>query len=106
MNDCEGTHAERWLSHSVKRCGIGEYERGRRERTKAETEWFQGIWLGPAAGSSETLIGATDGLDRASAVKRLDSVTKWDVNAILDEMDAATTRPEQAGDAHSHKDQV
>ena len=33
---------------------------GTERKNKAEAEWFQGIWLGPAAGSSETLIGAID----------------------------------------------
>lgn len=39
-------------------------------KNKAETEWSEGIWLGPAIGSSETLIGMKDNVIRASAIKR------------------------------------
>ena len=51
---------------------------------KADTEWFPGVWLGPANSSSETLIGTKNGVIRASSVKRFGMTEKWDVNAILD----------------------
>ena len=31
-------------------------------KNKAETEWFPGVWLGPATSSSETLIGTKLGV--------------------------------------------
>ena len=29
-------------------------------QNEAETEWFEGGWLGPATGSSESLIGTSE----------------------------------------------
>ena len=52
-------------------------------QNKAETEWFSGVWLGPVTGSSETLVGAREGVVKASAIKRFGETEKWDVNAIL-----------------------
>ena len=65
---------------------------GNDRRNKAETEWFTGVWLGPANSSSETLIGTTKGVVRASAIKRIGVTEKWDVNAILD-MKGTPQRP-------------
>ena len=62
-------------------------------RNKAETEWFQGVWLGPATGSSETLIGTTKGVVKASSIKRFGMTERWDVNAITD-MKGAPQRPD------------
>ena len=60
---------------------------------KAETEWFSGVWLGPATNSSETLIGTKNGVIRASSVKRFGMTEKWDINAIL-EMKRTPQRPD------------
>ena len=49
---------------------------GIERKNKAETEWFTGIWLGPAAISSETLIGTPTGVVRASAIKRFEEAEK------------------------------
>ena len=46
--------------------------RAGKSQNKAETEWFERVWLGPATGSSETLIGTSEGVVRASSVKRHD----------------------------------
>ena len=54
------------------------------EKNKAETEWFQGVWLGPATSSSETLIGTIKGVIKASSIKRFGISEKWDANAITD----------------------
>ena len=62
-----------------KKIGVG-VER----KNKAETQWFPGIWLGPTAISSETLIGTSAGVVRASAIKRFGETEKWDIQAILD----------------------
>ena len=60
---------------------------------KAETEWFQGVWLGPATNSSETLIGTTKGVVKASTIKRFGISERWDVNAIVD-MKGTPHRPD------------
>ena len=65
---------------------------GGNRRNKAETEWFQGVWLGPATGSSETLIGTTKGVIKASSIKRFGMTERWDVNAIID-MEGTPQRP-------------
>ena len=62
-------------------------------RHKAETEWFQGVWLGPATSSSETLIGTTKGVVKASTIKRFGVSERWDVNAIVD-MKGTPQRPD------------
>lgn len=41
-------------------------------QNKAEIAWFDGIWLGLATGSSETLVGTDTGVVRASSIKRPD----------------------------------
>ena len=61
-------------------------------RNKAETQWHQGVWLGPAAISSETLIGTVNGVVRANAIKRFGKSEQWDINAILD-MKGTPQRP-------------
>lgn len=55
---------------------------GPERQNKAETEWHKGIWLGPAVGSSDTLIGADAGVLRTNAIKRLPDDEKWDADAI------------------------
>ena len=52
---------------------------GTERKNKAETEWFTGIWVGPAAISSETLIGTAAGAVRARAIKRFDPSQQWDL---------------------------
>ena len=62
-------------------------------RNKADTEWFPRVWLGTATGSSETLIGTTKGVVKASSIKRFGRTEKWDVDAILD-MKGTPQRPD------------
>ena len=54
-------------------------------QNKAETEWFEGIWLGPATGSSETRIGTEKGVVGASTIKRQVEPQRWDKKAIATE---------------------
>ena len=56
---------------------------GIEKKNKAETEWFEGIWLGPATGSSEVLVGTAAGVVRAYSIKRFDPSQQWDLQAIL-----------------------
>lgn len=51
-------------------------------RNKAETEWFEGVWLGPATGISETLTGTKKGVIRASSIKRHDPLQRWSREAL------------------------
>ena len=41
-------------------------------RDKLATEWKEGVWLGHSRSSNETVIGTTDGVVRAYAIKRQD----------------------------------
>ena len=66
---------------------------GVERQNKAETEWFEGILLGPATGSSETLVGTEGGVVRASAIKRHDPSQRWDKKAIK-EMQGTPQQPD------------
>ena len=66
---------------------------GMETKNKAETEWFEGIWLGPATGSSEVLIGTVAGVVRAYAVKRFEASQQWDLQLVLD-MQWAPQKPD------------
>ena len=41
-------------------------------QNEAETEWFEGIWSGPATGSSVTLFGTDEGVLWANSINRQD----------------------------------
>ena len=85
LQSCSGAHGGKvWYTQ----LGDAGYR-----RNKAETEWFQGIWLGPATGSSETPIGTTKGVVKASSIKRIGMTERWDVNAIID-MKGTPQRPD------------
>ena len=49
--------------------------------------------MGAATGSSETLIGTTKGVVKASSIKRFGMTESWDVNAIVD-MKGTPQRPD------------
>ena len=51
------------------------------------------MWLGPATGSSKTLIGTTKGVVKATSIKRFGMSERWDVNAIVD-MKGTPQRPD------------
>ena len=52
-----------------------------------------GVWLRPATNSSETLIGTTKGVVKASTIKRFGESERWDVNVIVD-MKGGPQRPD------------
>lgn len=54
---------------------------GTESKNRAETEWYIGIWLGPAASSSETLIGTSA---ESQCHKKVCGNGEWDIQAILD----------------------
>ena len=70
---------------------------GAERQNKAEMEWFECIWLGPATGSSETLVGTDGGVVRASVIKRHDLSERWDRNA-LEEMQGYNSRAKESQD--------
>ena len=41
------------------------------ERKSLESSWSEGVWLGHARGSSETLVGTKDGVVRACTIRRM-----------------------------------
>ena len=49
---------------------------------KAETSWQEGIWLGQCQKSNEVLIGTTQGVVRAWAVKRRTDDERWSAEAV------------------------
>ena len=62
-------------------------------KNKAESEWFIGIWLGPALISSETLTGTEDGVVRASSIKRSNVAEKLNMEDIAS-MQGTPQRPD------------
>ena len=46
-------------------------------KNKLESKWETGIWLGHARGSSESLIGTSQGVVRAWAIKRMPAGERW-----------------------------
>ena len=62
-------------------------------QNKAETEWSEGIWLGPATGSSETQIGTEKGVVRASTIKRQDQSQRYGKKEIR-EMQGTPQQPD------------
>lgn len=85
---CKAIVVPMWEKVRYKQLGDG----GDR-RHKAETEWFQGALLGPAASSSESLIGTTKGVVKASSTKKFGMTERWGVNAITD-MKGTPQRPD------------
>lgn len=62
-------------------------------QNKAAPEWSEGDWLGPATGSSETLIGTLEEIVRASSVKRHDPSQRWD-KEMVNGMQGAPQQPD------------
>ena len=71
--------------HSVP---IGEkvwYKKIRRNKVqenKLETEWFEGIWLGHNRNSNEILVGTSEGVVKAYAIRRQPEDVRWDGEMI------------------------
>ena len=59
------------------------------ERKSLESSWSEGVWLGHARGSSESLAGTKDGVVRAWTIRRMPG---WGPEAIT-EMQGAPARP-------------
>ena len=77
LNDLGGRTCKAVVVPGVEKVWYKRLRAGVERQNKAETEWFEGIWLGPATGSSETLTGTEEGVVRASAIKRHDPSQRW-----------------------------
>ena len=62
------------------------------ERKSLETTWFEGVWLGHARGSSEALVGTTEGVVRAWTIRRLPEAERWGAESIT-EMQGTPAQP-------------
>ena len=65
---------------------------GKHKKNQLETEEKEGIWLGPARNSNETLIGTKEGIIRAYTIKRQDSKSRWD-GKLIKEMQGTPHQP-------------
>ena len=57
-----------------------------------EAKWEDGIWLGQARASNESLVGTRKGVVRAFAIKRSDEAKRWDAEMIK-ELKGTPQRP-------------
>ena len=57
-----------------------------------ETQWEEGLWLGHARSSKETLIGSKLGVVRAWAIRKKPAEEQWGA-ALLKEMQATPAQP-------------
>ena len=55
---------------------------GRERREKFHSEWREGLWLGHARTSNEHVIGTSDGVVRAYAIKRQDPESRWSAERV------------------------
>ena len=62
------------------------------QKDKAETEWFEGLWLGHARSSNETLIGTRQGVVRAWAIRKQSPEDRWD-SILIKEMRGTPQKP-------------
>ena len=51
-------------------------------KDKFNSEWEEGVWLGHARNSNEAVIGLSDGVVRAYAIKRQDEGNRWQPEKI------------------------
>ena len=71
---------------------------GKERKDKFESEWELGIWLGRSRNSNEAIIGTSEGVVRAFAVRRIDPTE--------DPRNTATTRPAETGIGDTHSCQL
>jgi hypothetical protein len=74
-------------------------------KNKVDSEWKEGIWLGHARNSDHVIIGTTDGVGRAYAVKRMSDDARWS-QPLFTEMkgDATMPRTDETTAPYPHKD--
>ena len=52
------------------------------QQEKHEGRWFTGVWLGVLPRTEESLIGTSEGVVKAAAVKRLSEDSQWSIEAL------------------------
>ena len=55
---------------------------GKERQNKFDSEWREGLWLGQARSSNESVIGTSHGVVRAYAIKRRDPDSRWSAELI------------------------
>ena len=68
------------------------YKKLKKKKNILDTDWEQGLWLGHARTSTEILIGTSEGVVRAWAVRRKIPEERWSGVAIK-EMKGTPARP-------------
>ena len=63
----------------------------KRHEAKLESEWKEGLWFGHQRSSNENVIGTTEGVVNAYAIRRKPDDETWDAN-MIEEM-KGTPRP-------------
>ena len=66
---------------------------GKERKDKFSSEWKEGLWLGHARGSNDTLIGTREGVVRAYAVRRREEDARWD-RELLKELRGQPQQPD------------
>ena len=51
-------------------------------KSKFDSEWREGVWLGHSRNCNEVLAGTGEGVVRAYTVKRMDEEMRWDADKI------------------------
>ena len=59
-----------------------ELRSGKERRSKFDSEWREGAWLGHSRNSNEAIVGTRDGVVRAYAIKRQDEDQRWDADLL------------------------
>ena len=70
-----------------------ELKRSGDRKDVMDINWHERIWLGHARSTSEVLIGTTDGVIKAWAVKRLAPSSRWD-RSLVQGMKGTPKRPD------------
>ena len=66
--------------------------RGEGRTRKSEVQWRKGVWLGVDPRAGETLIGTSEGVLRAHAIRRVRDEEKWD-KAVVDALQGTLEHP-------------
>ena len=69
-----------------------EMRDNKRHEAKLESEWKEGLWLGHQRSSNEMVIGTTEGVVKAYAIRRKPDDEKWDAK-LIEEMKGTPQQP-------------
>ena len=72
-------------------------------RNKGESDWKDGIWLGLADRTNETLISTEAGIVKTYAVRRVPVDERWDRDMVLG-VRGTLAKPNQQGRGNSNQD--